>query len=35
MNIFEQFKEEFEKMSNKKYDPLDPACQVCLFNFQN
>ncbi|CAF3393401.1 unnamed protein product [Rotaria sp. Silwood1] len=26
LNIFEQFKEEFEKMSNKKYDPLDPAC---------
>lgn len=28
LNIFEQFKEEFEKMSNKKYDPLDPACLV-------
>lgn len=28
LNIFEQFKEEFEKMSNKKYDPLDPACIV-------
>ncbi|CAF2140297.1 unnamed protein product [Rotaria magnacalcarata] len=26
LNIFELFKEEFEKMSNKKYDPLDPAC---------
>ncbi len=31
LNIFEQFKEEFEKMSNKKYDPLDPASLVCLF----
>jgi hypothetical protein len=28
MNIFEQFKEDFEKMSNKKYDPLDPSCHV-------
>ena len=28
LNIFEQFKEDFEKMSNKKYDPLDPASVV-------
>jgi dynein heavy chain len=24
--IFEEFKDEFEKFSNKKYDPLDPKC---------
>jgi dynein heavy chain len=24
VKIFEEFKDEFEKFSNKKYDPLDP-----------
>jgi dynein heavy chain len=28
VKIFEEFKDEFEKFSNKKYDPLDPQCQV-------
>jgi len=26
--IFEEFKEEFEKFSNKKYEPLDPDGKV-------
>ncbi len=26
VKIFEEFKDEFEKFSNKKYDPLDPKC---------
>lgn len=26
VKIFEEFKDEFEKFSNKKYDPLDPNC---------
>lgn len=28
MKIFEEFKDEFEKFSNKKYDPLDPKSEV-------
>ena len=28
LKIFEEFKEEFEKFSSKKYDPLDPKCDV-------
>ena len=28
VKIFEEFKEEFEKFNNKKYDPLDPKCDV-------
>ena len=28
--MFEEFKEEFEKFSNKKYEPLDPDGKVCL-----
>jgi dynein heavy chain, axonemal len=31
--IFEEFKEEFEKFGNKKYDPLDPKCEVVWINF--
>ncbi|CAF0714705.1 unnamed protein product [Brachionus calyciflorus] len=27
LKIFEEFKDEFEKFSNKKYDPLDPKCE--------
>ena len=32
MKIFEDFKEEFEKFNNKKYDPLDSKCDVILLN---
>lgn len=28
VKIFEEFKDEFEKFSNKKYEPLDPKCDV-------
>jgi dynein heavy chain len=28
VKIFEEFKEEFEKFNNKKYDPLDPTSNV-------
>lgn len=28
VKIFEEFKEEFEKFNNKKYDPLDPKGEV-------
>ena len=28
VKIFEEFKEEFEKFSNKKYDPLDTKSDV-------
>lgn len=28
VKIFEEFKEEFEKFGNKKYDPLDPKSDV-------
>ena len=28
IKIFEEFKEEFEKFGNKKYDPLDPKSEV-------
>ena len=31
MKIFEEFKDEFEKFSNKKYDPLDPKSEVYIF----
>jgi dynein heavy chain len=31
--IFEEFKEEFEKFSNKKYEPLDPDGKVGLVNY--
>jgi dynein heavy chain len=30
VKIFEEFKEEFEKFGNKKYDPLDPLSNVSL-----
>jgi dynein heavy chain len=30
VKIFEEFKEEFEKFNNKKYDPLDPKCDVYI-----
>ena len=32
VKIFEDFREEFEKFNNKKYDPLDPASNVYSFN---
>ena len=28
VKLFEEFKDEFEKFSNKKYDPLDPKSEV-------
>jgi dynein heavy chain len=31
IKIFEDFKSEFEKFSNKKYDPLDPDGKVSFF----
>jgi len=31
LKIFEEFKEEFEKFNNKKYDPLDSKCNVIFF----
>lgn len=38
LKIFEEFKDEFEKFSNKKYDPLDPKGEVNIkfifFNFR-
>ena len=30
LKIFEEFKDEFEKFSNKKYDPLDPKGEVII-----
>jgi hypothetical protein len=30
VKIFEEFKEEFEKFNNKKYDPLDPKSEVII-----
>lgn len=35
MKIFEEFKDEFEKFSNKKYDPLDPKSEVSLKLIKN
>lgn len=32
VKIFEEFKEEFDKFNNKKYDPLDPKCDVIIKN---
>ena len=31
VKIFDEFKDEFEKFSNKKYDPLDPKSEVNYF----
>ncbi|CAF0885207.1 unnamed protein product, partial [Didymodactylos carnosus] len=35
VEIFELFKEEFEKLSSKKYDPLDPTCIEFLDDIAN
>ncbi len=32
VKIFEEFKEEFEKFSSKKYDPLDTKSDVNIYN---
>ena len=32
VKILEDFKEEFEKFNNKKYDPLDPVSNVSQWN---
>lgn len=35
VNIFEEFRGEFEKFTNKKYDPLEPSCQEFIVDYNN